>query len=202
MKTNIIGFLVIAILASTSFAQNKSTTQMQQDEGISSKGLRVSIVRPNLDGKAKANYNGLSLDVSEKIDETLGIAIGYANLPVEEMGWTTNAAIMESKNNGTSANIARIDGSLAYAFNKYVNLKGGLNIIKFTSGKGVKDLNPGLGFQASAGLQITRNFGLDLGYVEMNASGKAPITYNGQEIGKADSDIKLTGFEIALNGTF
>ncbi len=202
MKLKITVFLAMALVASSSFAQNTSTAKMPEDDSVSSKGFRVSLVRPNLDAKMKVNYQGTHFfDGSTKIDNTMGLAVGYASLPVQELGWTTNLALMEAKSEST-ANLARLDGNLGYALNKYVNLKGGLNVIKFTSGNGVKDMNPGLGLQASVGVQITRNFGLDLGYTEMNTSGKSTVTSNGQAIGKADVDLKFSGFEIGLNGTF
>ena len=59
-----------------------------------------------------------------------------------------------------------------------------------------------LGLQANVGVQITRNFSLEVGYTEMNTSGKTPVTVNGQEVGKADLDAKLSGAEIGLTGTF
>ena len=156
MKNQITAFLAMALLTSMSFAQNASTLKLPADDGFSSKGLRISLVKPTLDSKIKLKYEGLSFDGTGKPDSALGLAVGYASLPVQELGWTANVAYIEAKAEST-ANIARIDGNLGYAFNKYVHLKGGLNAMKFTSGNGVKDLNAGLGFQASLGLQLNRN---------------------------------------------
>lgn len=197
---NIKSFFLTVILSTSAFAQNTSTTQLP-DDGISSKGIRVSIVKPNLDVSVKANYSGNSFSGSREIDETLGAAIGYASLPVAQLGYTANLAIMEAKTT-SSANLVRIDGNIGYAFNNFVNLKGGLNVMKFTSGNGFEDFNAGLGFQASLGVQITKNFGIDIGTTEMNTSGKSAVTSNGVEIGKADTDVKLKGFEVGLNATF
>lgn len=201
MKTKLTVFLAMALVASTSFAQNSSTAKMPQDDGISSQGIRVSIVKPTLDMKATVKYQGYSFDGTGKPDSALGIAVGYAKLPVQELGFTTNLALMEAKSE-SSVNIARVDGNLGYAFNKYVNLKGGLNVIKFTSGDGLKDLNPGFGYQASAGFQLNKTVGLDVGYTESNTSGKTPVTSKGQEIGKANIDVKMSGLEVGLNATF
>ncbi len=127
--------------------------------------------------------------------------MGYANLPIQELGFTTNLALIEMKSE-SSANIARIDGNLGYAFNNYVNLKGGLNIMKYYTGEGLKNLNPGFGYQASLGFQLNKTVGFDIGYTEQNTSGKVPVTMNGEEIGKADVDLKLSGLEFGLNATF
>lgn len=203
MKKQITAFLAIALVASCSFAQNTSTEKMPQDDSISSKGFRISLVRPNLDTKMKIKWEKFSFEGSPKIDSTTGLSVGYASLPIQELGWTSNLALMEAKTE-SSANLARIDGNLGYAFNKYVNLKGGLNVVKFTTGSGVKELNPGVGFQASVGVQVTRNLGFDVGYTEMNTAGKSPVTStsSGQEIGKANYDLKMYGLEFGINGTF
>jgi hypothetical protein len=201
MKNQVTAFFVTALIASMSLAQNSSTAKMSDDDGVSSKGIRISLVRPTLDMKATVKYQGYSFDGAGKPDSALGLAVGYASLPVQELGWTTNAALIETKDE-SSANIARVDGNLGYAFNKYVNLKGGLNVMKFTSSNGVKDLNAGFGFQASLGFQLNKNVGLDFGYSELNTSGKTPVTSNGQEIGKADIEVKMTGLEVALTATF
>lgn len=199
MKKQVITFLATAFLASISFGQNMSQTRA--DAGISSKGIRVSLIKPTLDMKAKAKYQGLSFEATGKPDSAWGVGIGYASLPVQELGWTTNLSMIEAKAE-RSSNMVRVDGNLGCAFNKYVNLKAGLNATKFTSGDGVKDLNPGVGFQASLGLQLNRNVGIDVGYSESNVSGDTPVTSNGKEIGKANSELKLSGLEIALTATF
>lgn len=201
MKTKIVTVLAVVLLTSTSFAQNTSTAKLPVDDGIASQGIRISIVKPTLDMKATVKYQGSSFDGTGKPDSALGIAVGYAKLPVQEFGFTTNLALIEAKSE-SSANIARVDGNLGYAFNKYVNLKGGLNAMKFTSGNGVKDLDVGFGYQASLGFQLNKNAGLDIGYSESNISGKTPVTSNGQEIGKANIDVKMSGLEVGLNATF
>jgi hypothetical protein len=99
---------------------------------------------------------------------------------------------MDIKNEGSSTGLARIDGNLAYAFTSIVNVKGGLNISKFTKSE-TSDYNAGIGFQGGVGVQLTRNFGMDLGYTQMNQSGSS----DGVKV-----DLKEAGIEIGLNGTF
>ncbi len=160
--------------------------------------------------KASLKYKGYAFpDSTAKFDSVFGVAVGYASLPVQELGFTTNLAYMEARKD-RSANIARADGNLGYAFNNNVNLKGGLNILKFTSGTDLKDLNSGIGFQGSLGFQLNKTVGFDIGYSESNLSGTLPITStftsNGKviskEVGKGDVDVKLSGLEVGLNATF
>lgn len=192
MKKKITVFLAMALVASSSFAQNSSTAKMPTNDSISSQGFRIGIVKPILKANIKASFNGGSVSANENLDEALGFSLGYAKLPVQELGWTTSATYMDIKNNGESDGLARIDGNLAYAFTSIVNIKGGLNISKLTSSAGNK-LNAGMGFQGGVGVQLTRNFGLDLGYTQMNQSG----SLEGAKI-----NFKVSGFEVGLNGTF
>lgn len=191
MKTQITAFLAMALVASSSFAQNTSTAKMPTD-GMSSKGFRIGIVKPMLEADIKASYQGQSFGAKEKLDEALGLSLGYASLPVQELGWTANATYMDIKNEGSSTGLARIDGNLAYAFTSIVNVKGGLNISKLTKSENSK-YDAGIGFQGGVGVQLTRNFGLDLGYTQMNQSGSS----EGVKV-----DLKEAGVEIGLNGTF
>lgn len=192
MKTKIALLLATAFVASTSFAQNTSTAKMPTDDGISSKGFRVGIVKPMLEADIKASYQGQSFGNKEKLDEALGFSLGYASLPVQELGWTANATYMDIKNNGESTGLARIDGNLAYAFTSIINVKGGLNVSKLTKSESSK-YDAGIGFQGGVGVQLTKNFGLDLGYTQMNQSGSS----DGVKV-----DLKEAGVEIGLNGTF
>lgn len=201
MKKHIIRLLAIALFTSASYGQNTTTAEIPSKVDTSSSGFRISLTKPVLDAKVKFKFQGFNIDDNIKMDSTNGFAIGYANLPIEELGWTTNLGFMETKKD-SSANIIRVDGNLAYTFSEYINLKGGLNIAKFTSGAGVKELNEGVGLQTSIGLQITKNVGIDIGYTQMNMAGKTPVTSNGVEVGKGDYEIKLSGLEIGLNGTF
>ena len=192
MKSTVTAFLTIALLASTVLAQNTSTTKMPTDE-ISSRGVRIGIVKPMLEYEAKVDYSGNSFSFKDKLDEAIGFSVGYASLPVQEFGWISNLTYIDIKNQGTKSGLIRLDGNLAYAFTSFVNVKGGLNLSKFTSDGNMAKLDPSLGFQGGLGFQVTKNFGVDIGYTQMNQSG-------------TNSDLKLNfkvaGAEIGLNGTF
>lgn len=167
---------------------------MPQDDGISSKGFRVGIVKPMLEAELKFSNGGRSFSTEPtKIDDTLGLSLGYVNLPVQELGWTSNLSYMQLKNKGLDANLARLDGNVAYSFTQILNIKGGLNLSKFTSGEGVSKLDPSIGFQGGLGVQLTRNFGLDIGYTNMNQSAT---------VDDVKVEAKESGIEIGLNGTF
>ncbi len=197
-------FVISALLSTGAMAQNTSTTRFYENH-VSSQGIRLSFVKPTLESSTKAyldgNYFGSS---TTDMDAAQGVAIGYVNLPIQQVGYTSNLAVMEVKR-GSSATLVRLDGNIGYALNNFINLKGGLNLMKFTSGGDLKDLNAGLGYQASLGFQLNRNIGLDIGMTEMNVAGKLPVTYEGVEFfetREADVDYKLKGIEVGLNATF
>ncbi len=204
MKTQVSAFLAMALMASGAWAQTTSQTKASVEEATSVQGFRISLLRPHLDAKSKADYKGNHIEESLKIDSTIGLALGYAKLPVRELGWTTNLAMMEFTAEDEKVNFVRADGNLAYAFNGLFNMKGGLNAQKYISGRGVKDFGVGIGFQAGVGFQVNRNFGLEIGYTDMNSSGRTPVyqVSTDREIDRADMAVKLSGIEIGLNATF
>jgi len=86
MKKQVAIFFVTALMASMSLAQNITTAKLPDDDGLLRKGIRISLVMPELNSKATLKYNGLSFYGTGKPDSSLGIAIGYASLPVQELG--------------------------------------------------------------------------------------------------------------------
>lgn len=200
MKAKITVLLAMALVVSTAFAvenvaetTSTSIATMTTEDGISSKGFRIGIVKPILKANVRASLGPFSTSASDHIDEALGFSLGYANLPVQQLGWTTNATYIDIKNEDVSAGIVRVDGNLAYAFTPIFNIKGGLNISQFTSDEELRKLNAGIGFQSSIGVQLTKNIGLDIGYTHMSQSG----SLDGVKL-----DVEESGFEIGLTGTF
>ncbi|MEK2689755.1 hypothetical protein [Bdellovibrio sp. GT3] len=192
LVTKFMVLLTLALMTSTASAQNKQTAKVEKNNAISSNGFRVGIAKPMLRASTKATVNGESYHFSDDLDQTLGLSVGYASLPVQELGWTVNATYIDIQNQGSSAGIARIDGNFAFAFTEIINLKGGLNISKIT-GSNSNEYDPGIGFQGGFGFQITKNFGIDLNYTEMAQSRTSDLTR---------IDIKESGFEVGLNATF
>lgn len=193
--------LVVLCVASTSFAQGVSKENYkgapQADSSVSAQGLRVAFVKPVLTLKVKATLEGYgSNSNSEKIDEANGVSIGYAHLPVGRPGFTTNFALINLKEKGDdSASFLRIDGNLAYAVNQTVSFKGGLNIATVNKSEFRKTMEPGIGVQASVGLQLNKNIGIDAGFVQMRQNSKGRYD-------KIKISAQETGPELALTGTF
>ena len=183
----------VAAAATQSTSSTKiSTTTVDTSNTVN--GIRVELLVPMLEFKLSA----MGRSFRESIDSTYGLGIGYAYLPIQDLGFTTRLSYLNAQENDDSVGIARLEGNLGTSLNQVVNLKGGLNMSKIvaTSGGDISDYEMGFGFQASLGLQINKNFGLDLGYTQMN-----------QTLGKSstrsiDVDIELSGPEISLNGTF
>jgi hypothetical protein len=157
---------------STTIAK-KSTATAAYTEGV-----RFAMVKPNL-----------TSDNGDSLGDQLGVSLGYASLPVQQLGWTTNVVLIEIRDSESTVQLGRVDGNLAHAFNEFVNIKAGLNLSKYLTG-GDNRLNPGLGLQASIGFQLSRGFGIDVGYSEMNQTS----TRSG--------NLKESGPDLTLSGTF
>ena len=188
----------LLLVSSTTFAQNTSVSQIENRNKVSSEGFRVSLLRSDLDAQAKVELDGRTIkgDMIE-IDRTMGVAIGYASLPIQQLGWTANLAYMELKAEDVKVKMARIDANLAYAFDSLINIKGGLNVSDLRVKNSDVNYKPAVGLQAGIGLQITKNFGLDLSYVNMRNTAEIPVGSK-----TADVTVTLDGPELALTGTF
>ena len=89
-----------------------------------------------------------------------------------------------------------VDGNIGIAFANYFVLKGGLNYSGFNDPQTLANLNPGMGtlnagigYQGGLGVQFTQNFGVDIGFVQMQQSNRA-VT------------VKQAGTEIGFHATF
>lgn len=61
----------------------------------SSEGIRVGLVKPTLKADFKATYAGIIRTSSESLDNTLGVSVGYAQIPNSQFGWTANLSYLE-----------------------------------------------------------------------------------------------------------
>jgi hypothetical protein len=179
-------------------AASTSTAQIPETEAartISAKGIRAGLWVPSLSTK-------IGNERSRRMDRTVGVTIGYANLPVRSLGWTVNAGLFEmtdymrgvnSMATEDSAAFAKLDLSLAYAINSYFNVKAGANVSGFTQQDGRDVFEPDLGYQAGLGVQLTRHIGIEAGVLTMSQ--------NGIEERQAQ-DFKAEGYDFGITGTF
>lgn len=141
---------------------------------------------------------GQSASDSESLDSTLGLSVGYAYLPVQQLGLVGSVALLDISNKDEDGKtytqtMYRVDGNAAYSFNQNLYLKGGANISGFTRGDIAKKMDPAIGLQAGLGFQINKNFGIDAGLVMMRQTA----TMLG-----VDVELQESGLELGLHGTF
>ena len=190
---SILTVLGIMLLISLDCLGQTSTTAAPSAREYNAQGIKVSIVRPSLTFQAKSSYNDSYQEVTTKIvDSTIGLSLGYVQLPIKEIGWTTNLTYLNlSSANGDGGSILRADGNVAYTFIKELNLKAGVNLNQITS-ESERGYGVGLGYQGSIGFQVSKNFGMDLGYTEMNASSQRNY----------QTTANISGIELAANFVF
>ena len=154
---------------------------------VAPKGVRIFVFKPVLTMKVKDQNTNRG---ERTLDNTFGFSFGYANLPYKELGWTANGTYIEIFEAGEKYGLIRTDANVGYGFEKNLNVKAGLNLSKFVIPSRLRDeYNPNIGFQASAGLQMTKNVGVDAGYTYMKQTN-------------SNEEILLSGLEIGLHGTF
>lgn len=190
-QTLFFAFILTAAISSTAQTESVSSTTIETSSGVS--GIRVGLAIPSFTLRDKWSLDDQSTAFSEKVKSPLGFTFGYANLPVQEFGYTANIGYMNFEQYKQQATLLRLDANAGYAFTELMNFKGGINLSKFTSGEFIKDLSPSIGFQASVGFQITKVFGVDVAYTKLKQTG----TVDGFKV-----EAEVSGAEINLNGTF
>lgn len=180
---------------SESGTSSMKATKTSSKGRMAANGLRVSLIQQTTDLEMNVRNGDLSNSNKASAVRTFGASIGYAYLPVQTMGFTSNFAFLQLQAGGNRHfEMARLDMNAAYAFRSDFYVKGGINGAKFTN-TFLADVNAATGFQIGLGVQPSRQFGIDISYVQMNQSGKfnwSPATV----------DLKEVGPEISITGTF
>lgn len=133
---------------------------------------------PNISGKANAS-------------EALGLFVGYADMPIQRLGWLAGATVEKAVLDKENFTLLRTEMNLTYGFNRQIYSKWGANLHKFTTSP--IDLSANVGLQAGLGLQLNRTLGAELALLYMTQKGSK----NGFNF-----DTKQSGIEIAVTGTF
>lgn len=204
--------LTVALIlgATNSFAATSSdstvSTQMNQnllDSTTVAKGFKVGLAKNNFDLKSKAELMGQKFSAKEDADQNIGILIGYAQIPVNAIGFNANLVYdTYDTDEGDDPATLRAMANLTLGINTNLFLQGGLNLQKITKGiegEMKKEMAYGAGIQVGGGVQITKNFGADLLYVYTQHTGDIDVE-------GLSEDIKMTvifsGLQLAVTGTF
>ncbi|MFN7905784.1 MAG: hypothetical protein ACK5P5_11435 [Pseudobdellovibrionaceae bacterium] len=198
-------------LCPNGFAQVGNAPAMQMSapsKGFATRGIRVSLIRPtSWATQSKLFFAGQETQSPEvKVSDVYGAALGYAFLPANQFGFTTNAAFIEAKTEQESIQLARIDANLAYSLGDSFSIKTGINLSHIAkSGARNDNINwtPSLAYQAGLGLQLTKNIGLDVMHTVMKQKGEYSFKQSASApISKAEIEVQESGLEVALHATF
>ncbi len=190
---------ILSVFTVNAFAQTISAPLETEAPVVKqSRGIRVSLIKPILEQRVSASYPGVEGGkVKENPEEAaFGVGLGWADLAVRDMGWMINLAYLDLGDGDLQEvidGIVRLDGNLAYGINEKLNVRGGINLTKYTQGDGANELRPGTGAQAGIGYQLTKNLGVDAGYTFM--------TFGGNNKG-GRTTVTTSGAEVAVTGTF
>jgi hypothetical protein len=172
-------------------AANTSRVNVYQPrmKSTSSKGIRVGLIKSFLNGSVtvKDNY-GNSYSGGGEVKNDYSVSLGYANIPVNEVGFLGNIYHMKY---GQQTEGVRLDASATYGLNENIYFLGGANLHNFT--RGITYMNPALGVQLGCGFQANKNLGFGLNIVTLNSKGTSD---------SVDVDYKSSGVELSVNGTF
>ena len=210
MLKQLVTLLAVTAVAASAFAQ--SQTNPEETTAVSThypgptsaKGFRIALVKPVLDWEAEAKADSFTFKDDGEFEKEMGFSVGFAYLPIRNIGFTVNASYLSFNDEGDSDKIhmLRADGNVGYAFNEIVSIKGGLNISDFTNSE-LNEYKPSFGIQFGTGIQITKNFGFDISYVIMRQTNRSFADYNDEgTINDPTLNIIENGLELALHATF
>ncbi len=166
---------------------------------VAAQGFRFTLMKSFLKIKGKFSYGGRSFTDKETVDQSIGLGLGYVYLPVASLGFTGRllyniAEIDADEGKDPDYSTVRLEANGAYSFNSNLYGFAGLNLNKYTETEnGMKEFNIGPGFQLGIGVQLSRNFGFDLQFVQLN---------NKAEKDGATADFEQSGIELGAHGTF
>ena len=137
MKLQLAILLSLTFLSSQLLAQTISTQLETETATVTaSQGVRLSLMKPFLETRLDTEFPGLEggTTKSRENETSFGLGVGYADLPIRDIGFTTNASYLFLDQDQADS-ILRLDGNLGYAFNSKLNLKGGVNVSKYFDGE-------------------------------------------------------------------
>ena len=155
-----------------------------------SNGFRISLIKSILQGDASLSIDRRTVDTLDgEVEHQFGIGGGYAYIPVNNIGVMGSAIYTQFTESSFSG---RLEANATFGLNTMIYAFAGPNV-HFWQLDDVDLIDPGFGFQVGGGLQITKNFGINAGYVMLN---------NYIEDGRFSADLTMQGFEVSLHGTF
>ena len=189
---------------------NRSSNRMRmkrpsiqsKDDSMVAKGIRISLTQSILDsvilnktfqtGTASTTENSKG-----RLSHDFGFSVGYAYVRKLKPGFMGKVLYSQYSSELKSL---RYEASAALGLASQVYIHGGANIHQFSQvNSKTEGLNPGVGFQAGVGVQISENFGLDISFVNLNNDG---VFENISTNEKFDTYFNAQGFELSLHGTF
>lgn len=160
-------------------------------KGRSSSGFRVEVSKPTIEQTRlmKNKVTGESIKESEGNTTAVSGSIGYTRVNIGDLGLSSKLTFThyDSDTQGMRATL-----NATYGFNEHIYAFAGGNGHKFT--RGPVDLDFGAGYQVGAGIQLTANLGLEVGYLQISNEGYfEEDTYGGY---------LARGVELAIHLTF
>jgi hypothetical protein len=160
---------LLATLSTQAKAQGDTPTNATGERVVVAsptyKGIRLSVIKPIYTFDSSFESKSYTIKGNRTVNNSLGGAIGYAYLPVRDLGFTTNAGYISNEMQDNNFGLMKIDVNAAYTFNEHMNFKSGVNVSKLTGDKELEKFDPGLGAQVGIGVQLSGDVGIDINYV-------------------------------------
>jgi hypothetical protein len=189
MRKLIAALMTVAVAAPALAQQSSAEMPIFETERPKESGVRVALTYTSLNSTAKAPGQKVSNDLGQGV----GASVGYASLPVGQLGYLTslNLATIDAQDSSNNVNFARAELNVAYAINPRVFLKAGANVSDITNSDA--NVKPGVGGQIGIGSRTTPRFGFEVNFISMNQTNETAL---------GNVDLTESGLELGISGTF
>ncbi|MGZ3769139.1 MAG: hypothetical protein ACXVCP_06740 [Bdellovibrio sp.] len=171
----------------------------------------VGLVKPNFSFKLDQTEGSQKFNGEVAMDSAIGIGAGLSYLPVGNLGWDAQLTYFKIDNHpvfkdaGSSTitvdSLQRTEGNLAYAFNRYFYIKGGLNLSTVSTSNTESKLNSGIGFQLGAVAHLADHIAANISYFSTSHQTANSSSYNGVDT-SVNLKTKIEGLEFGVAAVF
>jgi opacity protein-like surface antigen len=217
------GLLVLSTSAFTAInnpdfinAQKGEIKTHKENKNSIVNGWKVAIGASNLKMNIKSDDNE---KLKDDMDSKAQVTIGYSNIKVNKVGYITELSFLntlpESQKDQElqlAKDNIRLTVNATYGFTDKLYGFGGLNVSRYTDKTYITSDSAtvvtskleneyGTGFQIGAGYQISKQFSVELSYLEMNSKVRASAQVSGLYESAFDGYDMDTEFDLQTKGT-
>ena len=171
---------------------SESTAERYRRRSAFADGVQLGIEKNFFSGTIGVSAGGQSASLTGDVEQSIGLRIGYASIPVGVVGFQGTTGIdFYSTGNGITS--IPLEALATYGVNENFAFGGGLKLEDFNGGGSSQSLGFGYGVKVAAMVQATANIGGEISY---------DYTHHSQSIDGTTITVDMSGLALGLKFTF